>query len=298
MTFKATLTSCIEALERGESIESCLASYPEHADNLEPLLRIVAQLQQNLPQTRMSPTALMRGREIVRQAALKQRAEIAPLPASSPAVHTNGNGYHGANGHNGTNGYHGSNGYNGSNGYHGSNGSTGSQFSLLPERQYTPKPVPQILKPTYWPNMAMLAAAACLVLVASLVLRTTEHSLPGDSLYPVKRGSEALQGALMITVGERVTWHMDQVDRRVEEVVALEATGRAPDPALVAEVQAEAHDALAAAVAGISLVGGAQAQQTLYWDINGPTAGAPVGFKEHSLWERTAHALRRPPDRA
>src|SRR5688572_22499361 len=44
MTFVASLASCLDALEHGESVESCLGAYPEYAPKLEPLLRIAAQL--------------------------------------------------------------------------------------------------------------------------------------------------------------------------------------------------------------------------------------------------------------
>src|SRR3954467_6198495 len=44
MTFEAVLTRCIEALERNESVEACLSTWPDYADRLEPLLRIAGLL--------------------------------------------------------------------------------------------------------------------------------------------------------------------------------------------------------------------------------------------------------------
>ena len=35
------LNECVERLLRGETVEQCLESYPEHAVELEPLLRTV-----------------------------------------------------------------------------------------------------------------------------------------------------------------------------------------------------------------------------------------------------------------
>jgi len=40
--FKNILNECIDAMLRGESLEDCLLRYPEQADELEPLLRIVS----------------------------------------------------------------------------------------------------------------------------------------------------------------------------------------------------------------------------------------------------------------
>jgi len=60
----------VEALDRGECVESCLAPYPEHADRLEPLLRIVVELQ-GLPRFKMSHAARVRGRELVQLAAFR-----------------------------------------------------------------------------------------------------------------------------------------------------------------------------------------------------------------------------------
>src|SRR5215212_1542630 len=45
MTVDLLLVRCIEALEQGESIESCLAACPELAGQVEPLLRIAMYSQ-------------------------------------------------------------------------------------------------------------------------------------------------------------------------------------------------------------------------------------------------------------
>src|SRR4051812_44519727 len=62
MTFQAALARCIEALERDESVEACLAAWPDHADQLEPLLRIVGQLHRSR-QIDALPAALANRRE-------------------------------------------------------------------------------------------------------------------------------------------------------------------------------------------------------------------------------------------
>ena len=93
----------------------------------------------------------------------------------------------------------------------------------------------------------MLATAASFVLVAWLVLRTAALSLPGDGLYPIKRVGEELQGVLMNSYGASAEWHMRQVERRRQEVAALEAAGRSPNAALTIEIEVATEEALSAA---------------------------------------------------
>ncbi len=67
-TFEDILAQCLESIENGESVEACLERHPEHARELEPLLRLAVTLQRTEP-PRLSPTAFARGRELVVQAA-------------------------------------------------------------------------------------------------------------------------------------------------------------------------------------------------------------------------------------
>ena len=71
--FDEILAQCLESIENGEPIEACLERYPQHAQELEPLLRLAATLQRTEP-PRLSPTAFARGRELVVQAAATQQA--------------------------------------------------------------------------------------------------------------------------------------------------------------------------------------------------------------------------------
>lgn len=48
-SFEDILDECMERLRRGESVEACLTSYPEHATELEPLLRMTARLARGIP---------------------------------------------------------------------------------------------------------------------------------------------------------------------------------------------------------------------------------------------------------
>ncbi len=44
--FDRILDECLDRLHRGESLESCLEDYPEHAERLEPLLRAILQTKE------------------------------------------------------------------------------------------------------------------------------------------------------------------------------------------------------------------------------------------------------------
>ena len=49
--FDRTLDECIDRIGRGESLEACLARYPEHVKQLEPLLRALIQTKAVYPFT-------------------------------------------------------------------------------------------------------------------------------------------------------------------------------------------------------------------------------------------------------
>ena len=44
--FKDIFNDCVDAMLQGESLEDCLLRYPEHVEELEPLLRIVADTRE------------------------------------------------------------------------------------------------------------------------------------------------------------------------------------------------------------------------------------------------------------
>ena len=95
-----------------------------------------------------------------------------------------------------------------------------------------------------WPRTAAWATAPVVVLAGVLLLAAAANSLPGDPLYPVKRGGEGAKAALAYIIGAAPDWHISQVERRLAEMQALEEAGRAPDPSLAAAVK-EAEQALA-----------------------------------------------------
>ena len=60
--FNKILDECVDRLNRGETVEDCLAIYPEHAGELEPLLQVVFEAQKAYKLT-PSPTAKMAGKK-------------------------------------------------------------------------------------------------------------------------------------------------------------------------------------------------------------------------------------------
>ena len=92
MKFSEILDDCIGRLRQGESLEACLARYPQQRQDLEPLLRVAAQLHQ-APRPRLSMVSrgLMRERlhgVLDDQRARSQRSlwnRLFPLRMRAPA---------------------------------------------------------------------------------------------------------------------------------------------------------------------------------------------------------------------
>ena len=68
MNFDEILDKCIEAIEKGESVDTCLALYPAYAPELEPLLSMVGSLR-SLPVPEMSLAGFESGRLAIAEAA-------------------------------------------------------------------------------------------------------------------------------------------------------------------------------------------------------------------------------------
>ncbi len=69
---ESAFNDCIEALRAGKSLEECLARYPEHRAELEPLLRVVAEVW-SMPRPGLSPAAARAGEARLRQALAARR---------------------------------------------------------------------------------------------------------------------------------------------------------------------------------------------------------------------------------
>jgi hypothetical protein len=94
-----------------------------------------------------------------------------------------------------------------------------------------------------------LAALLLLVLAGVGTAQVAEASLPGEALYPVKRGVEAMRLGLT-PPSERAALHTELADRRAEELLALAVQGAA-DAALISEAASDLEAETAAALAGV-----------------------------------------------
>jgi hypothetical protein len=85
--FDAVLDETISRLEAGEAVEDCLASYPEHAGPLEPLLRMAAFSERALADVEpFSETASAAGKQRLLAAAAQQRLLAAAAMEQVPAA--------------------------------------------------------------------------------------------------------------------------------------------------------------------------------------------------------------------
>jgi hypothetical protein len=213
MPFDEVVAECLEAIERGATVEACLAQYPNHAAELESLLR-VALLLRSAPPPQLSTAAFARGRAAVAaQARYHQRLRTAMLPAAgnhavpSPQY---------------------------------LNGST-PRRSLPAARP--PHPVQRSLATlTRWSSVlvSLVVLLACITATRSVL-----YSVPGEPLYPLKAMSERVEGVLMTAAGHQARWHIRQVERRLYELDALARQGLAA-PTLTDTIEAEVAAAVAA----------------------------------------------------
>jgi len=77
--FETTLDLCLEAVKQGKSLEECLALYPEWASQLEPLLRVAADLK-HLPKPEPRPEAIRAALVKMGQALPKAKAKRVVSP--------------------------------------------------------------------------------------------------------------------------------------------------------------------------------------------------------------------------
>lgn len=93
----------------------------------------------------------------------------------------------------------------------------------------------------------LLATASALIALAGLGLVLSHDSLPGDTLYPVKRVTESAQLGLAFGDGAKATRHLEFAATRLEELAAL----RTGSPDLVSAFGREAT----AGAAGLTVLG-------------------------------------------
>jgi hypothetical protein len=81
--------------------------------------------------------------------------------------------------------------------------------------------------------------AGTAVLILLIVPFAAERSVPGDSLYAVKRFNEEVRGTLAFDTIQKVEWETERLNRRIAEARLLASEGRLTD-----EVEAEVAEAV------------------------------------------------------
>ena len=229
------LDLCIDALNRGDSIDQCLARHPEYADELEPLL-ITAQEIIAVPQPLPSPelksetkralhVSLPSPEELRLQYALDHCIELLiqgksvehclePYPEFSAGLEpllTVASTLR-----------------------EDLNVKASLRFKEEARRRVLSRVgkagITRLLPWVSWPRWAYrgaLAAAALLIMVSAghLTVSSSSDSAPGDFLYPVKGLSESVQMKLTTSNEGEAKLHLELASRRAQELAAAAVDG-------------------------------------------------------------------------
>src|SRR5919199_2655933 len=91
-----------------------------------------------------------------------------------------------------------------------------------------------------WPRAVVLACALLLIFAgAGISVAAAQQSLPGSLLYSLKRGAEQMRLDLAPSPQAQASLYLDFAGRRLDEALAIAASGRAPDPGLLVELAAD-----------------------------------------------------------
>lgn len=276
MPIEHIVTICLKAIENGESVESCLVRFPDHAEELAPLLQLALALRTS-PRPRLSAQAFRAGRSAVAAAAQTAQMNRHRFPthdATQLRIQNNGsiNGINHGGGHGGiyTNG-------------------TGQEPHERPLRRHFPFPThsrqrqhtaaSSLPTTTYHATdiaaqdtmsqgqrrtfqykrrrfsgvLYALAALLLLAIISTTILQRTMSSKPGMPLYTMRSLALEAQGFLINAGGDGAVWYGNQAMQRLSQ---LERYTTATDQEaksnrqLVAETLAlEIHDNLQRALA-------------------------------------------------
>jgi hypothetical protein len=93
----------------------------------------------------------------------------------------------------------------------------------------------QVLRPTFWTTILKAAAGfIAVLLVAGLVtVPASANSLPGDALYPVKRGYENVQIAFIQSPQSQAEIYLTQAQTRMDELQRLVLQGEYEETLIV-----------------------------------------------------------------
>ena len=187
MEFDEVLATCIERLELGESIESCLALFPDEAAELEPLLRMAYEVR-SMEAPKLSDAGFKRGRQAVAEAALTNKeyslvsgppdSTVMLLDESAPRADT--------------------------------------RHQVKPKRQ----------RKFAWPTFVGTAVAAAALIAVLFGLSLSPQIAPGNALYTAKQVTEQGQGLIMAALGNDAEWRVTVANRRLAELLTLQTSGQ------------------------------------------------------------------------
>ncbi|MBS3749976.1 MAG: hypothetical protein KGY39_00545 [Anaerolineales bacterium] len=186
--FAAIVEICLERIKEGESVESCLSSFPEHAKRLAPLLN-AASFSMDIKTPQPDPKAKSQGRERVIAASerLRKRSNSVTDETKSPLLRY-------------------------------------ARRMINSVRAYfVPKEKPN-MKLTY---RIAIYAVITMVLGSFFSVNASAESLPGDPLYSMKRSWENAQLALTLNENAREKLETQFNVKRINEIQALLSQGSA-----------------------------------------------------------------------
>lgn len=220
MQFEEILARCLEALDRGETIDQCLARYPAQGSELEPLLRLAVAVR-SAPRPRLSTDAYTKGRAALHAQAHYQQSLQAPF--QNAQAHQNQPPL-----------------------------SARRAARRVPPTAIARSRIPHVQTPgpaLFLHRATGLFVSLMVLLCVVTLLRNVAISLPGSSLYSTKRLAETVQGALLIAAGEPAAWYAHQTETRLRELFYLTNQGQPVTPDLMAAVDASVQATLAASAA-------------------------------------------------
>ena len=212
MEFEEILATCIERLEMGETIESCLALFPDEAAELAPLLEMAVEVR-SMDAPMLSDAGFKKGRHAVAEAAaINKEYSLVSAPPDTAVVLLDETGAH----------------------IPGPRQNGGSGRTVAQKRRFA------------WPTFAGTAVAAALLIAVLAGLSQAQQILPGSALYTVKQLGEQGQGALMTALGSEVQWYATLAERRLNELQALQASGEPTTAEQMDRLLSEIDQAIAA----------------------------------------------------
>ncbi|MFQ5401784.1 MAG: DUF5667 domain-containing protein, partial [Anaerolineae bacterium] len=181
--FEAILDECLARLRRGDTLENCLADFPQQAVQLRPYLTIAAHISQT-PPPQPRETAVANGRARMFAAVDAQFSQSGKQPVSFAAL---------------------------------------LRYASRKWSDWTSTKEIDAMK-----FVTRLAIAMVIVLFVggAAAVTTSAQTLPGDTLYPVKRIVENVRLVFAGNESARQTLETELTQERLREIKALMANGR------------------------------------------------------------------------